>query len=101
MARNKYMQEPGRGNEAMDTPLAMHGSLYEKSKGKRIGIHGSDYIEHDEEKTFDYSQKSKDYEKKFKPKYREDRFGKRASQAAGAVITGLIGKYMQIKKNQR
>tara|TARA_S200000501_G_C20588109_1_gene640281 strand:- start:129 stop:380 length:252 start_codon:yes stop_codon:yes gene_type:complete len=59
------------------------------------------YIEHDEEKTFDYSQKSKDYEKKFKPKYREDRFGKRASQAAGAVITGLIGKYMQIKKNQR
>ena len=59
------------------------------------------YIEHDEEKTFDYSQKSKDYEKKFKPKYREDKFGKRASQAAGAVITGLIGKYMQIKKNQR
>ena len=31
MARNKYMQDPGRGNEAMDTPLAMHGPLHKLS----------------------------------------------------------------------
>ena len=77
--------------------------MYKKHKFGQEGLDKLEDrgIEHDEEKTFDYSQKSKDYEKKFKPKYREDRFGKRASQAAGAVITGLIGKYMQIKKNQR
>jgi hypothetical protein len=61
MARNKYMQDPGRGNDPMNTPLAMHGPLHKKGKGKRIGIHGYDY------KEYGLSDYAKEHVHKVKP----------------------------------
>ena len=42
MARNKYMQKPGRGNEAMNTPLAMHGLGHGKEKTKKFTVRLTD-----------------------------------------------------------
>lgn len=39
MARNKYIQDPGRGNDPMNTPLAMHGPLHKrKDKTKKFSV---------------------------------------------------------------